>query len=686
MGLGSLGQVVYDILANDKTSSGVGSAQKGFDGLVTTLGDLKDSFKEIDDIAQKISHKYASLSSYAEQAALSTGLTADATTDLIKELWSVDTPLEEAGNLIIELGRAGLTSEGDIRTVGAACDTLGDALGIPADSLANMLIPAFKAFGLQATDIPSKIDEIAYTLKTCDVNFGEWQKTLVKLGPDLAGMGLSIEDVNALLLVMKDHGIQGRNMLTELNKAMSESSDTNKDGKISLDEIAAALGITTDEIGKQKEKLEGSSGTAQKWADAANKMYTASDNFAQSVEELSTKLGPLADNLAAITGPVTFVAEALLSLVALKALGIGGILSGISSAFSGLGGALAGLATTIGSGLVAAITSAIAIAIGAVLTGIGIGLATVWVMVKTGIMDLISKIGQSIGSFLSGSNLGQIVKDQLVVVLTPVTLLGSAILDIVKGDFENLGTHLGEVLITSLSSLGDWFSQVKDLIVASFSGVVDGIGGIVGNIPGIITGAFEGILGTISSILSGIPGALASAFKDIVTAFSALGGSVQGAFSDLFKGISDFIVGLAQGFVSAGYNIIMFIVQGMQQAAGKVSETILNILGGLAKFLPHSPAEEGPLSVLPNFQAYFVDPLLAVTPAVQSAAVQVAAAATLPAAAAETTTNSTSTVTTDNSVSIGNVNASKDYSISDIMAEIATMQALKRTQRGITTG
>jgi len=42
----------------------------------------------------------------------------------------------------------------------------------------------------------------------------------------------------------------------------------------------------------------------------------------------------------------------------------------------------------------------------------------------------------------------------------------------------------------------------------------------------------------------------------------------------------------------------------------------------------------------------------------------------------------------DNSapIDIGSINASSDYSITDIMAEIATMQAQKRAQRGVTSG
>ncbi|MBM6759916.1 hypothetical protein H6A31_14825, partial [Bacteroides mediterraneensis] len=48
----------------------------------------------------------------------------------------------------------------------------------------------------------------------------------------------------------------------------------------------------------------------------------------------------------------------------------------------------------------------------------------------------------------------------------------------------------------------------------------------------------------------------------------------------------------------------------------------------------------------------------------------------------------TSIGTLDNSapISIGNVNASRDYDIQAIMADIAAMQAQKRAQRGVPSG
>ena len=604
--IGSLGSVSYDIVANDKTGEGTGKAKQTF---VTTLGDIKGAISSIDQPIQGLAKNYAELDSYTAQAAISTGLSADSLQGLIKELYSVDTPLDEAGKLIIELGRAGLHTESDLRKVGTACDTLGDGIGVPADQLANMLIPAMSAFGETATDIPGKVDSIAYTLTNSQVNFSEWQRMIVTIGPDLHKMGLSIDDVNAVMMILKDRGIQGKDMLQELKKGMDDSADANKDGKISIDEYYKALGITNTELDAHKKELFDATGHAEKMADAVNKIYTPTENATQAINELALGLGPLPSDISAVTGPLGIVSDGLLTLAALKTLGLGGILTGIGTSLSTLG--TGGLLASVGLGLVVPI-----------LIGIGLGLAAVWALNELGVLDF----------------------------------------------FYDLGDAFGEAVIQAGADFSAWLQGLPGEVEDMYNGVVSW---------------FMAIPGSIGDALSGIPGALAGAFTDITTAFGALGTSVQEAFGNLFYGIGEFIGGLAQGFISAGYNIIMYIVQGMQSATSGITDAIGNIFGFLADFIPHSPAKTGPLAELPNFSAYFVDPLLATIPAVQAASSQVAAAAVMPVAQPAAVSTNTSTVSDDHSVSIGNVNASKDYSITDIMAEIATMQALKRAQRGI---
>jgi len=533
--------------------------------------------------------------------------------------------------------------EGALGNMGGQSSALGQkmsALGITVfdgngkfvgmSTVVNELNNRYSRTGELTPELKAKIEALGFKVDEKTGKFSLSSKTMKDYDEILSATGGDVDKMSALQTIFGTEGIRAamvlvnqKDKLKETSAQMDDSSYKEQAFNTVVESTGSKLEIATNKMEAAKIQLgEGMAPATIIAADAMGLLAGVISGLPEPLQGVAGMALYAAQGFAAL-GP------ALMGLAALKGLGLGGIFTSIGTAISGLG-------TTITTTLVAAISSVP----GMLAAGIALGLAGAWVLLETGVLDWLSGIGRMIEE----SDLGNLIMDILQIVLAPVGSLGNLIIDIVSGNWD-----LSQI-VTDMAS------------------------------------PFETAINNIESIMGRIPGALGSAFSDITTAFSALGGSVQQAFTSLFTGISDFIVGLAQGFVSAGYNIIMFIVQGMQSAAGAVGSAISGILGIIGQYIPHSPAETGPLSQLPNFQAYFVDPLLAVTPAVQSAAVQVAAAATLPAAAAETTTNSTSTTTTDNSVSIGNVNASKDYSISDIMTEIASMQALKRTQRGISSG
>ncbi|PWR74805.1 phage tail tape measure protein [Methanospirillum stamsii] len=364
--------------------------------------------------------------------------------------------------------------------------------------------------------------------------------------------------------------------------------------------------------------------------------------FRDAVGIIGETVGGLADGLSSAFSSIT---SAITSGLGGLPGAVSGILSGIPGTISGI---FSGLTSTIGSAL-----SGIPNAIKAAFTGIG-------GIVSAAVGEAASAITEAFGGVVEG------IAEALATVP-----------DVIADAFSGVGDLIGSV-----------FAEIPAIVGDIFSGLSGVIGSALSDVSGTIASAFSGVTSAVESALSGVPGALTSSFGTITSAFSALGGSVQQAFTALFTGISDFIVTMGQGFIAAGYNIIMYIVQGMQSAAGAIASTIGNIFNIIGQFIPHSPAETGPLSQLPNFGAYFVDPLLATVPAVQAASLQVAEAAAAPVAQPASISGGTQIGYQDNSapIDIGSITASKDYSITDIMAEIATMQAQKRAQRGVTSG
>lgn len=62
---------------------------------------------------------------------------------------------------------------------------------------------------------------------------------------------------------------------------------------------------------------------------------------------------------------------------------------------------------------------------------------------------------------------------------------------------------------------------------------------------------------------------------------------------------------------TTGSNIINSIVSGVKSAVSKASSAISSAVSSISKYIPHSPAEMGPFSELPNWDAVFYDPMLA---------------------------------------------------------------------------
>ena len=109
---------------------------------------------------------------------------------------------------------------------------------------------------------------------------------------------------------------------------------------------------------------------------------------------------------------------------------------------------------------------------------------------------------------------------------------------------------------------------------------------------------------------------LIQTISNVIAWFRSLGQAVTGGVTNAFTTAANFIqnfdlVGAAKATVekaisflrnidlgAVGEKIMDTLAAGIQRAAAKVKETLKNALGSLKKLLPHSDAEEGPLSTL----------------------------------------------------------------------------------------
>jgi TP901 family phage tail tape measure protein len=133
-----------------------------------------------------------------------------------------------------------------------------------------------------------------------------------------------------------------------------------------------------------------------------------------------------------------------------------------------------------------------------------------------------------------------------------------------------------------------------------------------------LTKLFEYLMKVIKDIWPKIVGVVTKAVDflwDLFISFTPLG-FIIGHFDEIL----DFLTSLGKTFYEAGANLIQFLVDGIKSLIMKPYELVSDAIGFVADLLPHSPAKIGPLSKMPNWDAYFVDPISSVTPSIKQAA------------------------------------------------------------------
>lgn len=235
--------------------------------------------------------------------ALNLGITTKEMRDLTLATTNVTFPIDEVTKTFDLLARAGVEDQQVLKDVATAFDTLGDAIGMPASLVTEKLIPTMKTFNLTAEEVAGKTDAMTYLFRNTTVSLDDFNRMVGYVTPDLVKMGLTTEDMIAILADLEAQGYSGEVMTREFRKAVTLATKE----QIPLNE---ALGISTERIESYKEELGKASGITQEYADVANTQFTIMDKLKQKWSEVtlgaSGFLEPLEPMLAGMTalGPL----------------------------------------------------------------------------------------------------------------------------------------------------------------------------------------------------------------------------------------------------------------------------------------------------------------------------------------------------------------------------------------------
>jgi hypothetical protein len=221
-----------------------------------------------------------------------------------------------------------------MKATATAFDTLADATGDVAESIADKLIPAFKVFGVDLPDTAEDLDNFTWLTKNTMVTLEEFAAAMDYVAAFGKDLDLTIEEMIASMAALEAQGITGSAVTRVFRTAITQAAS----GAVDLNE---ALGITQESVDSFMASMEGASGITQEYADAANEQFGIMDKIKQKFDELKLRVGSLLMPFEALLtvmaalGPTmlflsTSAGRAAVSFVALKAsiLGVLGLAAG----------------------------------------------------------------------------------------------------------------------------------------------------------------------------------------------------------------------------------------------------------------------------------------------------------------------------------------------------------------------
>ncbi len=159
--------------------------------------------------------------------------------------------------------------------------------------------------------------------------------------------------------------------------------------------------------------------------------------------------------------------------------------------------------------------------------------------------------------------------------------------------------------------LNNWRTHWNNLVSATNS-AASNVASALSSLLSRAQSAFNNIISAANSLLN----QWRTVWNNIVSTVNSYAGTIASAVSGLASRIS----GLAGSFYSAGASIMNSLASGITSKIDSIKSSINGLLSWIDQHMPHSPAQAGPLSRLPNFTDYISTPLSKAVAAAKSTA------------------------------------------------------------------
>jgi TP901 family phage tail tape measure protein len=727
--MASIGELIVSIIGD------VSQIKKAFDEVSSQAGQMGKKFQET---GKQMTSAGKTLSTYVTAPILGLGAVAFHTassfddsmrkvkaisqatgeefkqmTDLARELGrSTRFSASEAAEGMQYLAMAGFSTSEVMESIDdmlslAAAGAID--LGAAADIASNVLT----GFNLQASEAGRVADVLAKASASSNTDIIQLGQAMSYVAPLASAMGISMEETAAIIGKMSDAGVQGSRAGTALRGALTRLADPTTEvagvlekyqltladvdpttqsftdiirtlSKVGLSTadamslfgqeagpgMVALLSVGSEAIHEQTKLLENSAGAAAKMAAEMeggpggairelksalqDVMITFGDVIAEGLMPLVSAFTEFLNLVSGIPKPILKVIVAVAAIAA--AIGpiliiAGSAIGAIGTITTFLGGA--GLAGTL-SGLVAVITGPVGIAIAA----LALGAILIW---------------------KSWDKVSPVVMDTLQNIHTAVEPL----IPIVQGFVSN-----------AMNRISDWWADNGDTITSAVAVIVSALGTLISFIADhvvdnvmfwlpLVLKTFEYVLGQVLNLILLFAQVLTG---DWAGAWQTLQNITQNSMDFLYSIISSSLEPILSIFSSAGSifyrsgkDLIQNFINGIKSMVNPLTSTVSDVFSGISRYLPHSPAKVGPLSELPNWDAFFVSPL---KKSVGKMDTMLATGLNNAVGTFSTSTSNTNNTYAGDEFVIQNVNLSSDYPFERFVRDLEKYNRQKRVQRG----
>lgn len=230
------------------------------------------------------------------RASVQTGLQADALRDMAVDAANSTTSVEMNVEALEAMARAGEKNQDSLRRLLPDMTTLAKVAGLDVTEAVQLAAKATGTFGEPLEATSKHMDTLSFLLGATSIKADDFGDILGENAIDVKNLGLSLDDVVAVMVAFDAAGVDGENAGEKFGQAISAA-----EGNAS--KFYESLGLTNEQLTAARERLDGAAGMTDKLAAAQSSAVTPLEKLMQGARNLVAEYGflaPIAGTIAPI--------------------------------------------------------------------------------------------------------------------------------------------------------------------------------------------------------------------------------------------------------------------------------------------------------------------------------------------------------------------------------------------------